>query len=88
MALPSSSSTGGVTGSRSVFIVTSKVAALPASSAAWYGSGNVTAMVRLSPGRIPSSCSAKPGMNPDPPISTSMSVPVPPGKATPSDVPA
>ncbi len=41
----------------------SNVAALPASSVAWYSSGNVTSTIFLSPAFTPTSCSSKPGMN-------------------------
>ena len=72
----------------SALAVTSNSAALPASvlGAVVLGEGDVRSC-RLSPGAMPSSCSAKPGMKPGPPISTSMSVAVPPGNASPSTLP-
>ena len=79
-----SSSSAGTTARLSVCAVTSKFAALPATVGTPYSAGKVTSIVRVSPGFMPSSGSLKPGMKPVPPISTSISLPVPPGNSVPS----
>ena len=83
----SASSSAGSTCSFSALAVMSKVAALPASSAAPYSAGNCTSITLTSPADMPSSCSVKPGMNPSPPTSMSMSLASPPWKGTPSILP-
>jgi len=63
-------------------------AGLPASSAAWYSSGNVTSTSLDSPAFTPTNCSSKPGMKDPVPNSNEWFSAFPPSKASPSTNPS
>ena len=65
-----------------------KIASLPASSFAWYSSGNVTFTSTSSPTLAPTSCSSNPGINVLEPSVRGYSVACPPSKGTPSTDPS
>ena len=67
ISLANSSLSSGISFPLTSFTFTSNTAGFPASSAAWYSSGNVISIDFSSPTFIPTICSSKPGMNePDP----------------------